>query len=432
MARRAIREFDAKRILSDNWDNYFGKSFIYNFRSAKIGPKTNFNKIEKNCDWLKEMPLVVKPDMLFGKRGVLGLVLYKKEKPGDVSWEDVKEWIAEKRSKPIEIKGHSGHLTHFIVEPFVPHEEEYFIAITMGYDADTIYISSHGGIDIEDNWDLVTEISIPATAISDEAEKIIYENMPRDMQNRAKFGDFTTRLYKLFRDLHFTYLEINPLAMTGNIVFPLDCVAKIDDTAQFLVGKKWGDVEFPVGFGRELTAEEIKIKKMDENSGASLKLTILNPDGDVWTMVAGGGASVVYADTIADFGYSQEIANYGEYSGNPTRSETAEYASTILDLMTRKKSKRHKSKILIIGGAIANFTDISKTFDGIIDAIRKYADKMKAVNTKIFVRRGGPNYKEGLSKIKAAAESLRIPIQVFGSEHPMTSTVKTALSQFEG
>lgn len=33
-------------------------------------------------------------------------------------------------------------------------------------------------------------------------------------------------------------------------------------------------------------------------TGASLKLTILNPAGHIWTMVAGGGASVIYADTV--------------------------------------------------------------------------------------------------------------------------------------
>lgn len=33
-------------------------------------------------------------------------------------------------------------------------------------------------------------------------------------------------------------------------------------------------------------------------TGASLKLTILNPKGRIWTMVAGGGASVIYTDTV--------------------------------------------------------------------------------------------------------------------------------------
>ncbi len=34
-------------------------------------------------------------------------------------------------------------------------------------------------------------------------------------------------------------------------------------------------------------------------------------------MVAGGGASVVYTDCIVNFGGLSELANYGEYSGNP-------------------------------------------------------------------------------------------------------------------
>ena len=52
-------------------------------------------------------------------------------------------------------------------------------------------------------------------------------------------------------------------------------------------------------------------------AGASLKLSILNPKGRVWTMVAGGGASVIYADTVGDLGFAEELGNYAEYSGAP-------------------------------------------------------------------------------------------------------------------
>lgn len=46
-------------------------------------------------------------------------------------------------------------------------------------------------------------------------------------------------------------------------------------------------------------------------------------------MVAGGGASVVYADAIAAAGFAHELANYGEYSGAPSEGQTYEYAKTI-------------------------------------------------------------------------------------------------------
>ena len=71
------------------------------------------------------------------------------------------------------------------------------------------------------------------------------------------------------------------------------------------------------------------MQKLDSSTGASLKLTVLNAEGRIWTMVAGGGASVVYSDAIAAHGFASELANYGEYSGAPTEGQTYEYAKTI-------------------------------------------------------------------------------------------------------
>lgn len=50
-------------------------------------------------------------------------------------------------------------------------------------------------------------------------------------------------------------------------------------------------------------------------------------------MVAGGGASVIFADTIVEKGGVEELANYGEYSGAPNEGQTYEYAKTIIDLV---------------------------------------------------------------------------------------------------
>ena len=97
-------------------------------------------------------------------------------------------------------------------------------------------------------------------------------------------------------------------------------------------------MEFPAPFGREMSKEEAYIAEMDAKTGASLKLTILNANGRVWTLVAGGGASVVYADAIASAGFAGELANYGEYSGAPTETQTFHYARTVLDLMLRAPS----------------------------------------------------------------------------------------------
>ena len=202
---------------------------------------------------------------------------------------------------------------------------------------------------------------------------------------------------------------------------------------------------WPAPFGRDLTKEEAYIQKLDGSTGASLKLTVLNPEGRIWTMVAGGGASVVYSDAIAAHGFAHELANYGEYSGAPTEGQTYEYAKTIsqyrvffsvlslsnawhpaVDLITRGKH-RPDGKILIIGGGIANFTNVAATFKGIIRALKEYKAPLIAHDVRIFVRRGGPNYQEGLKAMRLLGESLGVPIKVYGPETHITEIVPLAL-----
>ena len=202
----------------------------------------------------------------------------------------------------------------------------------------------------------------------------------------------------------------------------------MDDTAHFELGDKWGDLTFPAPFGRRLSPEEAYIKEMDEKSGASLKLTVLNPRGRVWTLVAGGGASVVYTDTIVDLGAGAELANYGEYSGNPSTGETYQYAKTVLNLMTREKDPQGRPKFLLIGGGIANFTDVAKTFTGITMALKEYKQKLRDTDVHIFVRRGGPNYEQGLRMMKELGNELGVPIEVHGPEMHMTHVVDLALA----
>jgi ATP citrate (pro-S)-lyase len=173
--------------------------------------------------------------------------------------------------------------------------------------------------------------------------------------------------------------------------------------------------------------KEAYISELDSKSGASLKLTILNPKGRIWTMVAGGGASVIYSDTICDMGGADELANYGEYSGAPSEQQTYEYAKTILSLMT--KEKHEKGKVLIIGGGIANFTNVAATFKGIVKVLQEYYLKLIEYNVSIYVRRGGPNYQEGLRVMKEVARSLNLNIYVFGPETHMTAIVGMALGK---
>merc|ERR1719473_2517790 len=239
-------------------------------------------------------------------------------------------------------------------------------------------------------------------------------------------ADFIVNLYsKVFVPAHFVYLEINPIVLTETQIVPLDCAAKIDETAAFLAEPLWQGVEFPAPFGRAAFPEEKFIQDLDAKTGASLKLTILNIQGSVWTMVAGGGASVVFADTVCDYGYGKELANYGEYSGAPSTEETYLYAKTLLSLMTRYK--RDGGKYLFVGGGIANFTDVNATFAGLIKALGEYRDELLEHRVQIWVRRAGLNHIEGLKNIKNKVTSMGLPIKVYGPESPATLIVPMAL-----
>ncbi|MFE3845490.1 ATP citrate lyase citrate-binding domain-containing protein [Thermoplasmatota archaeon] len=421
MAQRGIREFDGKKMLSKYWSEYISKDFKFPGKVVLVDPKTKIDDLPKNYKWLRNEKLVVKPDQLFGKRGKHGLI------KANVSFDEVKKWIKERMNKDTKVGKVTGKLTHFLIEPFIPHKEEFYVAIKSNRLGNSIYFSNHGGVDIESVWDTVSEIQIK---VGEDIDKVQIENkLPKDtpIDKKKMFVDFIKGLYRFYLDLNYAYLEINPFVVSDKEIIPLDLVARIDDTGHFESNEKWGDLIFPAPFGRKLSPEENYIKMMDEKSGASLKLTVLNSKGRVWTMVAGGGGSVIYTDTIVDLGYRDELANYGEYSGNPTTDQTYEYAKTILDLMTREKDPKGRPKYLLIGGGIANFTDVAKTFTGITMALRDYKKKLINTNVKIFVRRGGPNYQEGLNIMKNLGNELGIPIEVFGPETHMTRIVDMAL-----
>jgi ATP-citrate lyase beta-subunit len=443
MAQKAIREYDAKSILAKHWDKYF-PNFTYAYETVMVQNGSELKELAKEKAWLNEKTLVAKPDMLFGKRGKNGLVLFKDQKPGDVRLEKAASWIDEKAKDKQEVyfafdgdtpagEPSVDFLTHFVVEPFTPHEqaEEYYISATVVGDEDVLYMSAEGGMEVEEGWEeKVTEVSFKITDTEEQIAERIKANVPADVadKDKAAFAEFAIGFFKAYRELNFAYLEINPFVMQGNKIELLDMVAKLDDTAGFMMTEAWGDVEYPTAFGMEEKSPEVlAVEEADAKTGASLKLTLLKPDARIWTMVAGGGASVVYADTIADLAGIDDLANYGEYSGGPTTGETKFYAETLLDLLTRKKDAKGREKILIIGGAIANFTDVAKTFTGIIQAFEAYADKMKEVGVKIYVRRGGPNYEKGLKDIKEAADRLGLWIDVYGPETHVTDIVRMAV-----
>ncbi|KAL3152236.1 ATP-citrate synthase alpha chain protein 2 [Trebouxia sp. C0010 RCD-2024] len=417
MARKKIREYNSKKLLKTHLARLLGLDL--SVQVAQVTQSTDFTELVDQNRWLSHSKLVVKPDMLFGKRGKHDLVGL------NLSVAEVEDFIRARMGKRVEIDGCAGAVNTFIVEPFVPHEQEFYLSITSHRMDNKVSFSEHGGIDIEENWDKVHHLSLSTQdAISSNSLAPLTATLAIEL--RKKMENFIAACYQVFQDLDFTLMEMNPFTVDPKgMPFPLDMRGELDDTAAFKSGKKWGDLEFPLPFGRTMTSAEEHVHMLDSNTGASLKLSILNPRGRIWTMVAGGGASVIYADTVADLGYADELGNYAEYSGAPNQQETYLYAKTLLGCATSNCDGRGRA--LLVGGGIANFTDVAATFKGIIRAMKEAAESIKAANLRIYVRRGGPNYEAGLDLMRTLGTDTGLHVEVFGPATSMTGICELAI-----
>ena len=110
---------------------------------------TDFNELAEKEPWLSSAKLVVKPDMLFGKRGKSGLVAL------NLDLDQVADFVQQRLGKEVEMGGCKGPITTFIIEPFIPHDQEFYLNIVSERLGCSISFSECGGIEIEENWDKV-------------------------------------------------------------------------------------------------------------------------------------------------------------------------------------------------------------------------------------------------------------------------------------
>jgi ATP-citrate lyase beta-subunit len=398
MSQAPIREYDAKML--------FARYSTTPYPGILIERESDLSRIR----WGESH--VIKPDQLFGKRGKYGLVWVNL----DETW--VKKWWKEKNDSIVTIGKNEGKLTTFLVEPFISHGAEYYIAIKTERTYDEIFFSESGGIDVEENWESVRSIKIPATR-----DRTISDTLFDDLKiSDSQIWDFVKELYHFFVEYGFSYLEVNPFTQdpNGDIVC-LDMVARVDTTESYKQRKNWEWITFTNPFWVEKSEAESYIESLDAATGASLKFRVLNGDGALWLLTSGGGASVIIADSIADMWLATEVGNYWECSGNPSRDDTRAYTLTLLDTMLRSTAKK---KYLIIAWAIANFTHIDKTFGGIIDAFEQKIEEMKKQDITILVRRGGINDTKWLALMKDACDRLSLPCEIADGQVYMTDILQ--------
>ena len=393
MARAKISEFKAKKLLHD----FLGLPY-----SGVQIKSDSFDELD-SLDISKKY--VAKVDEGVKKRSKKGLV-----KVG-LSVDEIKQFVKELKEK-----GYS----QFIVEELIEHpsNQEKYISLQRIREGIQILFSEKGGVDIEENKDSIQEMILPSPTSQGNA---IAESLGVD-------SAFILKLIEFFEQYYFSFMEINPLVVKDGTPFILDLAGEVDSVADFFVDGKWTTDDFTTGEVKIKTDEEKAIEELSLNSQAAFKLDILNPDGSVFMLLSGGGASIVLADEVAAQGQGKELANYGEYSGNPNQEETYIYTKNILSLLLKSKARK---KVLIVGGGVANFTDIRITFRGVIKAIDEVKNELVEQDVKVYVRRGGPNQTEGLAMMKEYLEKVKLYGYVTGPEMVLTDIVDKAVSSIK-
>ena len=320
--------------------------------------------------------------------------------------QQVKE--AKEEMKGLEIGGQE--VKEVLVEQQVEFEQEYYVSFM--YDTDTrnpiMVFSREGGTGIEDRE--TSKLSL------DDASQFRFREFLKqngfEGKEIIKLGSTLQKIFKAFLDEDARMLEINPLAKTEEGYVVLDAMIDLEDDASYR-----HDWDFPErnAEGGEKTEREKRAEKIDENDhrGVAGKYTEL--DGDIGMMLAGGGASLTNMDAIIEYGGNP--ANYTEYGGNPPTEKVYKLSKVIM-------SKDIKG-LWHVGGT-ANNTDVERTMDGFIQALRE-----EKPDYPIVIRRDGPHADEAFEKLREVKEELGLNMKLFRNDKPMTESAKDLMRMVE-
>jgi len=363
-------------------------------------------KLGQANEWLKKSKLVVKAHEALGSRFKLGLVKVDLDLKG-----------AEAATKEM-IGRHVGSITvsQVIVSEMIPHKEEYYCAVKSTRAGTDILVANCGGIEVESNWERVNRLALE---VGQQPSADALERLAKDAGFTGsllkKMTDFAGKMFTCFDSEDAQYLEVNPVVLReqDSELIALDAVTLLDGDAKFR-HPDW-NFAFAAEFGRAYSKHEMEVMAVDSKIKGSVKFIEI-PGGDTAMLPAGGGASIYYSDAVVARG--GKLANYAEYSGDPP--------DWAVEVLTDKVCSLPGIKNIIVGGAIANFTDVKKTFGGIINGFRKAKSEGKLKGVKIWVRRGGPREKEGLDAMRALKDE-GFDINVFDRNTPLTDIVDKAL-----
>ena len=276
---------------------------------------------------------VVKAQVLEGGRGKRGLVRVT---------DDPQAVIDELRKQGVK---------QFLVEEFVPHDREVYLAALMDRDSGEpmIAASPTGGVDVEQNAQVRTFVIPMERGVRD------YDVIKIERHVGLKgLKEVVRALYTLVVDYDAELAEINPLAVTPEGPIALDAKVIIDDNALFR------HKDLLEKFGRTYSPEPY-----------------VDLGGDIGIISNGAGLTMATMDMVKLNG--GEPADFFDVGGGADRARMKEA------LLRVASNPRVKKVVINIFGGITRCDEIAR---GIVDAL-------PSINKPIYVRLSGVNEEEG-------------------------------------
>jgi len=316
-------------------------------------------------------PVVIKAQVLMGKRGKSGAIKFAKT-PEE----------AEVAAKEIlNLKMENVPVQSVLVEEMLDIKKEIYAAVASSQStkAPIAIFSLSGGMDIEEIGEghperiITKDISISRGFYEYDARNLLRKAEGLSGSEINMYAQILTNLYKIYRKSDCKLVEINPLAVTPRGIFAVDARIDIDDDAVFRHPELGIEVSEEAG-AREPTPLEIAAGQIDKNDHrGSAHFVQIDPNASYAKKMkkipigydcVGTGCAITLFDEIYPLGYYP--IDFCDTSGNPTSLKM--YAATKIVF-----SQPEIRGYLMVTGMAAQQLD--NTARGIIKALKELYPK---------------------------------------------------------
>ena len=248
------------------------------------------------------------------------------------------------------------------------------IVLDRARQADTIMVSSEGGVDIEEVAatmpEAIRKLAVdPRYGLLNHQATLLGHHLYDDPRAARQAASILGKLYEAYRASGATLAEINPLIVNpAGEVKAIDAKMNIDDNALFRLPD--------IAALRDLEAEnpaEVRAREAE--------LSYIQLDGNVGCCVNGAGLAMATMDLVKYYG--GEPANFLDIGG----SSNPEKVVTALELMTEDPGVT--SILFNIFGGITRCDDVA---NGIVEATSRME-----LRVPITIRLTGTNEEEGVA-----------------------------------